>query len=88
MKSKHRFGSLLALGLIFIALLFLRGEIGIVFLPIGVQLVSAEVAQPALLRGGGPDLPNQAISAGGDHSCAIKSDGTLLCWGNNYLDSR
>lgn len=26
----------------------------------------------------------QKISAGGDHTCGIKSDGKLYCWGNNY----
>ena len=84
MKSKHRFCSLLTFGLILTALLVLVGEIGITFLPIGIRVASAEVAQPAPLRGG-PDLPNQVISAGGDHSCGIKSDGTLLCWGkDNY----
>lgn len=56
---------------------------GFVFLPTGEQAAYAEVAQPAPLRGGGPDLPGQAISAGGTHTCAIKSDGTLLCWGDN-----
>jgi len=24
-----------------------------------------------------------SISAGGRHTCAVKSDGTLACWGNN-----
>src|SRR5580765_1144855 len=26
-----------------------------------------------------------ALSAGGDHTCAIKADGTVRCWGNNDL---
>ena len=25
-----------------------------------------------------------AVAAGGDHTCAIRVDGTLLCWGNNW----
>ena len=53
---------------------------GLTFLAINVQMVSAEVAQPAPLKGG-PDLPTQAISAGGHHTCGLKGDGTLLCWG-------
>ena len=61
MKQDTRFGKLLGLGLIFTALLFLGGEIGITDPAIGWQQVSAEVAQPAPLKGG-PAQPNQAIS--------------------------
>ena len=41
----------------------------------------------------GSDVPVQehnhasdwtAVSAGGDHACAVKTDHSLWCWGNNY----
>ena len=47
-----------------------------------VMIVSAKEDQPAPPKGG-PDLPQQAISAGEIHTCGLLSDGSLLCWGLN-----
>ncbi len=43
-------------------------------------LLSAGPAQAS-----GPDLPFQAISAGGFHTCGLRPDGSLICWGWNNL---
>jgi alpha-tubulin suppressor-like RCC1 family protein len=34
-------------------------------------------------RAPGPSGTFKAISAGGKHTCAIRRDNTLACWGNN-----
>lgn len=39
---------------------------------------------PAEVSGLGTGAGVTAIAAGGFHSCAIKSDGTMACWGYNY----
>lgn len=33
----------------------------------------------------GADLGGRPAAAGGSHSCAIKGDGTLRCWGSDFL---
>jgi alpha-tubulin suppressor-like RCC1 family protein len=30
-----------------------------------------------------PALPSHTVSAGGYHTCALRTDGTLACWGYN-----
>ena len=31
----------------------------------------------------GPDRARRALSANGQHACAIRADGSLVCWGSN-----
>lgn len=46
-------------------------------------LVPAVSGVPRPAQASGPDLPLQAISAGGSHTCGLRSDGSLVCWGQN-----
>ena len=46
-----------------------------------VALPSSAAAEGDLLAGEG--AVGSVISAGGDHTCAIKTDGSLECWGFN-----
>jgi alpha-tubulin suppressor-like RCC1 family protein len=39
---------------------------------------NSENQAPSLVTG-----PFTQVSAGYDHTCALRSDGTLECWGNN-----
>jgi alpha-tubulin suppressor-like RCC1 family protein len=32
------------------------------------------------------ELPSRAVTAGGQHSCALRVDGTAWCWGDNTSD--
>ena len=34
--------------------------------------------------GSPPPEPIIAVAAGGDHSCALRGDGTVSCWGENF----
>jgi Regulator of chromosome condensation (RCC1) repeat len=40
----------------------------------------AEAAAGAIAT---PGTVAAAVSAGGDHGCAVRNDGTLACWGRN-----
>ncbi len=53
-----------------------------VALPVLLILMTLWSSAPA--QAGGPDLPFQAISAGGNHTCGLSPDGSLLCWGSNF----
>ena len=33
---------------------------------------------------GWPSASFEAVSAGGEFACAVRSDGRLICWGNSY----
>ena len=45
------------------------------------MLVSAPTAGQEAI---GADGQYTAVSAGGDHPCALTDNGTVTCWGNNY----
>ncbi len=54
-----------------------RGE------PVTGQGVDSTVAQVVPLADGGPFAGITDVASGGNHSCALTSDGTLWCWGSN-----
>ena len=48
---------------------------------LGVGLATIESATPLQVTALGNDV--QSVAAGGYHTCAVKTDGTLWCWGKN-----
>jgi hypothetical protein len=45
---------------------------------------SSPVAVPVLAAAGGPELSDvKKVALGPSHACALKTDGSLLCWGTN-----
>lgn len=57
--------------------------------PLAASAASAASAAPAVegrtARKAEVSFPAKTVSAGGEHSCAIRTDGSLWCWGrNNY----
>lgn len=55
-----------------------QGQLGI-----GTSSID-ESATPVSISGGGSAPQWSALSAGNNHTCGIRSDGILLCWGNNH----
>lgn len=54
-------------------------------LGIGTTVVD-HVTSPARVQYAGSDLTGvTAISAGNQHTCAIRSDGTVVCWGDDWF---
>ena len=47
---------------------------------VGGAVVSAPVAGQETVATPGPF---GAVTAGGEHSCALRSDATITCWGDN-----
>jgi hypothetical protein len=55
----------------------------------GAGLTSAETyssAQPLTITGFSPFSGITQLVAGDGHSCALLSDGNVVCWGDNYFD--
>ena len=50
----------------------------LVALPVGILLIALLAA-----CGGGPAAPFVQITAGGEHTCGMRSDGSVDCWGSN-----
>ena len=50
----------------------------LVALPVGFLLIALLTA-----CGGGPAAPFVQITAGGEHTCGMRSDGSVDCWGSN-----
>ena len=59
-----------------------RKWIIIVLAAVLTAIVGASV-QPAQARTDENWVTPETISAGYQHACGVKSDGTLACWGNN-----
>jgi alpha-tubulin suppressor-like RCC1 family protein len=77
----HKWKNIRQVLMIFTILLMVTGAVGGIPTPVRAGPVA---------EGTKPSRPEQAnfalvdrISAGASHSCAIKSDGTLACWGDN-----
>jgi len=49
-----------------------------------MAIVIAALALPALSATASTPTARQSVSAGWFHSCAIKGDGTVWCWGSNW----
>lgn len=61
-------------------------------LGIGVTLPSGGMSHTPLTVVAGPGLSDPleevvSVTAGGGHACALKVDGTVMCWGENALGS-
>ena len=46
-------------------------------------LAQATHAQPTSTPPPSPTAASNAVTAGGDHTCGLKTDNTITCWGNN-----
>ena len=51
----------------------------------GLPLAAAAQASDGLSDVPPASVAYRSVSAGGLHSCAIRADGTLVCWGNNVF---